>query len=140
MSAENKAVARRLLDAITRGNVDEAASCVADNYLYRGPAGELHGPDGFKQLVQTYLSAFPDLKLTIEDQIAEGDKVATRFLASGTHRGELAGVAASGRKVSVECITISRVVNGLIVEDVELFDQLGMFQTIGTLPAIAAAV
>jgi len=87
-----------------------------------------------------YRSAFPDVVLTIEDQIAEGDKVATRFTARGTHRGELAGVAASGRRVTVAGVTVSRIVNGRVVEDFDVFDQLGMFQTIGKMPALPASV
>ena len=87
-----------------------------------------------------YKSAFPDAVCTVDDQIAEGDTVATRFTARGTHRGELAGVAASGRHVTVPCLTIDRIVNGKIVEEFEVFDQLGMFQAIGTLPALPASV
>jgi len=85
-------------------------------------------------------SAFPDAVCTVDDQIAEGDKVATRFTARGTHRGELSGVAASGRRVTVPCLILDRIVDGKIVEEFEVFDQLGMFQAIGTLPARPASV
>jgi predicted ester cyclase len=77
--------------------------------------------------------------MTVDEQIAEGDKVVTRFTARGTHRAPLAGVAASGRFVTVPCMSIDRIVGGQIVETFELFDQLGMFQSIGTLPALSAS-
>jgi steroid delta-isomerase-like uncharacterized protein len=140
MSAANKAIVRRAIDAISRGDVHEALTCIAPNYLYHGPGVEVHGADGFTQVVNVYLAAFPDLSLAIEEQIAEGDLVMTRFTARGTHRGELAGVQPSGRRVSVPCVLITRVENEKIVEDREVFDQLGMFQQIGKLPALPAGV
>jgi len=137
MSAENKAVVRRLIEAINEGRLDDGAALLADGYVYRGPGGDLHGPQGWKQLVAMYRGAFPDLVLTIDLQIAEGDTVATRFTARGTHRGDLAGVAATGRYLTVPCLMMTRLVKGIVVEDFEQFDQLAMFQAIGKLPAVA---
>jgi steroid delta-isomerase-like uncharacterized protein len=140
MSAENKAIVRRVIDSIATGNVDEAARSIAPDYVWHGPGVEVRGLDGWKQVVTSYLTAFPDLSFTIEDQIAEGDKVATRYTAHGTHRGELAGVAASGRVVAVPCLAVDRIVDGKVVETFEVFDQLGMFAAIGTLPALPESV
>ena len=139
MSADPKAVARLLIDIFNRGTLDDADSVLASNYTYRGPGGDVHGAAGWKQMAQMYRTAFPDVVMTVDEQIAEGDKVVTRFTARGTHRGELAGVPPSGRFVTVPCLAIDRIVSGQIVESFELFDQLGMFQAIGTLPAIAAS-
>ena len=139
MSAENKAVVRRLIEAFNDGRLDDGAALLAEGYVYRGPAGDMHGPQGWKQLAAMYRSAFPDVVLTIDQQIAEGDTVATRFTARGTHRGELASVAPSGRYITLPCLMFTRLVKGIIVEDFEQFDQLGMFQAIGKLPAIAAS-
>ena len=139
MSAETKAVARLLIDIFNRGTLNDADGLLSSNYVYRGPGGDVHGAAGWKQLARMYRTAFPDVIMTIDEQIAEGDKVVTRFTARGTHRGELAGVAASGRLVTVPCLTIDRIVGGQIVETFELFDQLGMFQAIGTLPALSAS-
>lgn len=136
MSADPKAVARLLIDIFNRGTLDDADGVLASNYTYRGPGGDVHGAAGWKQLAQMYRDAFPDVVMAIDEQIAEGDRVVTRFTARGTHRGALAGVAPSGRFVSVPCIAIDRIVDGRIVESFELFDQLGMFQAIGTLPAV----
>jgi predicted ester cyclase len=140
MSAANKAVARRVLEAMSEGNVDDAARLLAPDYVWHGPGAEVHGPDGWKQLASIYLQAFPDLSFTLEDQIAEGDKVVTRYTARGTHRGELSGVAASGRPVAVPCLVIDTIVDGQIVDSFEVFDQLGMFAAIGTFPALPESV
>ena len=140
MSAENKAIVRRVIDSIATGNVDEAARSMSPDFVWHGPGAEVRGPEAWKQVVTSYLTAFPDLSFTIEDQIAEGDKVATRYTAHGTHRGELAGVAASGRVVAVPCLAVDRIVDGKVVETFEVFDQLGMFAAIGTLPALPESV
>lgn len=139
MSTENKAIARRVIEAFNRGDLDAAAGLLAPDYVYHGPNGDLRGPEGWKQLAQIYRSAFPDASMTIDDQIAEGDCVVTRSTATGTHLGELAGVAASRRFVTVPIILIDRIVNGRLAELWEAFDQLGMFQQIGTIPAVAAS-
>jgi len=139
MSADPKAVARLLIDIFNRGTLNDADTVLASNYTYRGPGGDVHGAAGWKQLAQMYRTAFPDVVMTVDEQIAEGDKVVTRFTARGTHRGPLAGVAPSGRFVTVPCLTIDRIVGGRIVESFELFDQLGMFQAIGTLPALSTS-
>ncbi len=138
MSAENKAIARRAIEGFNRGELDAVTALVSADYVYHGPNGDLQGPDGWKQLAEVYRAAFPDATMTIEDQIAEGDRVVTRTTATGTHRGDLGGIAASGRFVSVPIILIDRIVDGRIVETWEAFDQLGMFQQIGSLPPVAA--
>ena len=97
MSAENKAVIQRVFEAFNQGNLDEAAAYFAPEYAFHGPGFEVRGPEGWKQVTAMYRSAFPDVVCTIDDQIAEGDQVATRFTARGTHRGELSGVAARGQ-------------------------------------------
>ncbi len=140
MSAENKAVVRRVFESFNRGELDEAARNIGSDYVYHGPAAELRGPEGWKQVAGMYRSAFPDVICTIDEQIAEGDVVVTRFTARGTHRGELAGVAGSGRTVTVPVVSITRVIGGKLVDEFEVFDQLAMFQAIGTLPALHAAV
>ena len=139
MSAENKAVIRRMVEAFNRGNLGLADELVSGNYVWHGPGGtDVRGPEGFKQVASMYRTAFPDASLTIEDIIAEGDKVVIRWTARGTHQCELMGVAPSGRRVTVPGITISQVVDGKIVEEWETFDQLGMFQAIGTVPSSVA--
>ena len=139
-TAENKALCRRLVDCINGRQLDEAAALHAPFYVYQGPGMEFRGPEGWRQLLAMYLTAFPDLVLQIEDVIGEGDKVALRFTAKGTHRGELAGISGTGRPVTVPCISVLRFANGKITEEHEVFDNLGMFQSIGRMPDITASV
>ena len=140
MNGENKALCRRVVDYINSRQLDEGAALHAPFYVYQGPGMEFRGPEGWRQLVTTYLNAFPDLVLRIDDIIAEGDKVALRFTAKGTHRGELAGIGGTGRPVTVPCISVMRFANGKIIEEYEAFDNLGLFQSIGRMPAITAEV
>ena len=81
-----------------------------------------------------YRSAFPDVRLIIEEQVAEGDKVVTRWIAYGTHQGEMMGIAPTGNQVRVEGITISHIQEGKIVQEWELFDTLGLMQQLGAGP------
>src|SRR5438874_8372174 len=106
MSDANKALARRVFEeCINKGNLSVADELVATDYTYYEPTvGNVRGRDGFKQLVTTYRTAFPDLTLTIDEQIAEGDIVVTRWSGRGTHRGELMGVAPTGKQCSVQGI------------------------------------
>jgi steroid delta-isomerase-like uncharacterized protein len=89
---------------------------------------------GTKQLVTTYRNAFPDIHFTVDEQIAEGDKVVTRWTAHGIHKGELAGIPAAGKSSTVTGISVDKVVNGMIVENWGIFDQFGMMQQLGVIP------
>jgi predicted ester cyclase len=140
MNGENKALCRRVVDCINSRQLDEGAALHAPFYVFQGPGMEFRGPEGWRQLVMTYLNAFPDLVLWIDDIIGEGDKVAVRFTAKGTHRGELAGISGTGRPVTVPCISVMRFANGKIIEEYEAFDNLGLFQSIGRMPALTAEV
>ena len=83
-----------------------------------------------------YRNAFPDIKLTMEEQIAGGDKVITRTSGSGTHRGELFGTAPTGKRVSgLSRIVVTRIANGKVVEDNWVYDTLGMMRQLGAVPA-----
>jgi steroid delta-isomerase-like uncharacterized protein len=133
---ENKEATRRIFEEVlNKGNlalVDELVS--SDNVLY-APTGPVHGSEGYKQFVNMYLSAFPDLQFTIEDLIAEGDKVVTRYTARGTHRGDLQGIPPTGKQVTVTGIVIGRYANNKTVEVWLEFDALGMLQQLGVVPA-----
>ena len=140
MSEANKTVVRSVMEALNRRDLDAAAARLAPQYVWQGPGGQqAYGQEGWRELVATYLQAFPDLEFTIEDLIAEGDKVVARYTVRGTFRGELAGIEPTGRSVSVPCVMVSRIENGQIVEDFEVWDQLAMYQELGALDAVAAA-
>jgi steroid delta-isomerase-like uncharacterized protein len=137
MSEENKEKARRFLEeAFNEGNFGVVDEMVASEYVLHDPASpeEIRGPEGIKRFVQMYRSAFPDTHITVEDLIAEGDEVVTRWRGRGTHQGELFGIAPSGNQVEVTGITISRFEGGKIAEDWTSYDVLGMMQQIGAIP------
>ncbi len=133
---ENKAIIRRIIEeAFNKGNLAVVDDLMATNYVFHGPSGqEVKGPEGFKQMITMYRTAFPDLHLTIDDMVAEGDKVAFRFIFQGTHKGDLMGIAPTGKQVTVTVTVISRFVGGKEVEAWENADSLGMMQQMGVVP------
>lgn len=142
MSAEeNKAVIGRFEERLNRGDVAGAVDgFVTDDVIYHdGPPGLSPGIAGYHQLIGGYVAAFPDLRLTILDMIAEGDKVVARFTVGGTHRGDLMGLAPTGKAMEVNGITILRFRDGKVAEEWELVDMLGMMQQLGAIPAPEAA-
>jgi len=132
MSETNKSLARRLIEeAVNKGNLSVVDEILSPDYVYREPTvGEKRGRAGYREVVTMYRNAFPDIKVTIEEQIAEGDRVVTRFTGTGTHRGELFGTAPTGKRVSVLGVVVDRIVNGKLVEATHLYDTLGMMQQI----------
>jgi steroid delta-isomerase-like uncharacterized protein len=138
MSEENKALIQRFVEeAFNKGNLDVADEVYASTFISHdttAPEGQ-GSPEGVKQFVSTYLSAFPDGHTTVEDSIAEGDKVAYRWTFRGTHQGELMGISPTGEQVEITGITINRLSGGKIEEQWNLFDQLGMLQQLGVASA-----
>ena len=125
---ENKSIYRRYLQAVfNEGRLDQLSELLDPAYVYRdAPPGTPPGAEGIKQVVSMFRSAFPDLKITIEDQIAEGDKVCSRAITRGTHRGEIFGIPPTGKSVLMRGITIVRVVNGRIAESWVSNDVMGL--------------
>jgi steroid delta-isomerase-like uncharacterized protein len=115
---DNKALVRRMTEEVfNKGNVAAAEEFVAPTIVvHRAGVPDAKGLDGFKQAVSALRTAFPDLHLTIEDMVGEGDKVAVRFTYHGTQKGEFRGVAASGKEMTWTTIIIDHIVNGKIQE------------------------
>ena len=135
MSEQNKIIARRIFEEMeSQGNLTVADEIFASDFVNWTLLGEDHGPEGAKQFVTMLRTAFPDLHSTVEDQVAEGDKVATRFTTRGTHRGDLQGIPASGNTMEITGIVLSRFANGKIVEQWGNPDLLGMMRQIGAIP------
>jgi steroid delta-isomerase-like uncharacterized protein len=138
MSEDNKALVRRYFEEIwDKGNLDLIDELFTTNFVRHGPTateGEVHGLEGFKALVSMYRSALPDLRVPIEDLIAEGDRVVTRWTARGTHQGELMGNAPTGDRASVSGILIDRISGGKIEEEWVDYDTLHLMQQIGGVP------
>jgi len=142
MSAENKALARRLLEeAFNAGRLEVTDEIVASDFVGHDPAlpEEVRGPGGLRELIDGYRAAFPDIHITIEDQIADGDRVVTRWSAKGTHQGVLMGMTATGKQATVTGITIDRIAAGRIAESWNNWDTLGLMQQLGAIPAPAMA-
>src|SRR5688572_2179492 len=115
----NKDVIRRLLAEVDRGNLDVIATYYSPGYVDHRPSpirGLAAGRDGVRQAFAVFQRAFPDTRHTIEDLVAEGDRVVARISARGTHTGELFGHAPTGRVVTLTAIAIYRVVDGRIAE------------------------
>jgi steroid delta-isomerase-like uncharacterized protein len=135
---ENRALIQRFVEEVfNHGNLDDVDDIYAPDYVGHtaGSPEQTLGPEGVREFVELYRSAFPDLHTTIEDIVAEGDKVAYRWTAVGTHRGELLGVAPSNNRVELTGITIERIEGSKIVETYNNFDQLGMMRQIEAIPA-----
>ena len=114
---ENKEIVRRVIDEIVnKGELLLADEVLAKNYVYHFPTHDIHGPEGFKEFVTAMRTAFPDLHVTIEDLIAEGDRVAARVIMNGTFKGELMGIAPTGRKLKFPEAVFVRFENGKEVE------------------------
>lgn len=142
MSEENKALARRVIEEIwTKRNLAAADELYASNHVTHDPANPTagRGPEAVKRDASMYLAAFPDLQLTIEELLSEGDRVVTRWTARGTHKGDLMGIAPTGRQVTITGIGVDRIAGGKIQESWSNWDTLGMMQQLGVAPQVAAA-
>ena len=138
---DNKEIVRRVATEPWTGNFEVIDELVADGYIGYDPAmpEPTRGPKGVKEFYGQFLAAYPDASLTIESQIAEGDYVATRWTGRGTQKGDLMGIPATGKQVTVSGITISRIDGGKIAEEWSNWDTLGMMQQLGAVPAATTA-
>ena len=142
MSEANKALVRRVLE---QGFNEHNIAIFTELYgecVYHSPAvGELRGK-AYLDFMASMLKAFPDGRITLEDQFAEADKVVSRWTFVGTHRGEFMGIAATGKRITGSGMAISRILGNQIVEEWEEVDFLGMMRQLGVLtahmPAVAA--
>jgi steroid delta-isomerase-like uncharacterized protein len=139
MSAEEstKAIMRRFWNVWEQGNIDLLEELLAPEYINHTLATPdlPPGPEGVKEVVSMFRSAMPDLRVVIEDMIAEGDKVATRYALEGTHRGELFGVPPTAKHLSIKSMTVERVSEGKIVEHWRVTDELDMMRQLGVFGA-----
>jgi steroid delta-isomerase-like uncharacterized protein len=140
MSAEeNKAIARREMEELFNhtGNLDVADEIYAPDYVGHEPTQpeDIHGVEGARQFAATMRSAFPDLSCTIEDQVAEGDKVVTRWTGRGTHQGEAEELGPpTGKRMEITGISIERISEGKVAESWDNYDAMGMMQQLGMVP------
>ena len=135
---ENRAVALRELEELYNqgGNLDAAEEIYTPDFVGHEPAvGDIRGVEGAKQFAASMRQAFPDLSCTVEDQVAEGDKVVTRWSARGTHQGETEDLGpATGNRMEITGISIERFSDGKVAESWDNYDAMGMMQQLGLVP------
>ena len=136
MSAEeNRALARRSWELVSQRNLDLIEEFYPPDFVWHEPDQDIRGYEQAKQFVSTFLQAFPDINISVEDVIAEGDKVVSRYTIRGTHQGETEAFGPpTGRQMALEGITIHRFEDGKIVEEWERYDNLRALQQLGLAP------
>lgn len=135
---ENENLVRRIIEEVwNQKKLDLIDETYASDYTYHAPnSPALRGPDGYRQVVTTYTSAFPDQHFTIEDLISSDDKVVLRYTTKGTHKGELMGIAPTDLSTTSSGIAIIRFSGAKIAEEWGNWDALGLLQQIGAIPPI----
>ncbi|MBI3048634.1 MAG: ester cyclase [Acidobacteria bacterium] len=142
MSEKNEAIVRRMFEEVWNNRqIDAIERYHTSDFAHRDPQNPAQGLDAFREVVKKYQSAFPDARLEIEDLLSAGDQVVVRWRATGTHRGMLEGLPATGRQAAVTGISIFCLSGDKIREEFVNWDTLGLMQQLGvvTLPGKAAA-
>lgn len=130
----NTATVQDFLNAAwNQGDTSVIDRTVAEQHVEHEPDGDEVGRGHLKEAVLAYRTAFPDLRMCVEDQLADGDRVVTLWTASGTHLGELNGIGATGRAIHVSGIFIHRLADGQIKESWSMFDQIGLLLQLGVI-------
>ncbi|MGH2523087.1 MAG: ester cyclase [Anaerolineales bacterium] len=133
---KNKALVRRFFEEVfNKGNLAVLDELLPDDYIQHSVFGIPSGREAVKQLFAAMGAAFPDAQYTIEDMVAEGDKVVVRGVVLGTHKGAFQGIPATGKQITMSGIDIFRIVDDKLVEHWDAVDQLGMLQQLGVVPA-----
>ena len=132
MSLEkNKAIILSLYEADNKKDLTILDEVISPDFF--DPSFQLRGPEGYKQFETDFFNGFPDWIETIEDVIAEGDKVWVRFTGTGTHKGEWRGLAPTGKKVSFKGVQIWRIVDGKVVAKDSILDLLDALKQLGVI-------
>jgi steroid delta-isomerase-like uncharacterized protein len=144
MSEQNTSLVRRWFQEVwNAGRLETIHELMAPDAVgvgQAGPEAAIHGPDEFQVFVEKLRGAFPDIHVVIEDSFASGDKVAARWSATMTHKGDQLGIPASGKQVRITGITIARIANGQIIQGWDNWDQFTMLREIGAIGEPRAAL
>ena len=137
MSGSNKEVIRAFLeDVINQGQLERANDLVKEDFIELDPfPGQQQGREGLKALILLMRTAFPDMCWTVDEMVAEGEKVVTRFHWTGTHRDTFLGIPATGKSVVANGVVIDRLEAGKMADSRMLMDTLGLLQQLGAIPA-----
>jgi steroid delta-isomerase-like uncharacterized protein len=142
MSDVNKNVVRRLFEEVwNKGNLPVTDELLAPNYAHHDTSTPDvgRGPESEKKRATLYRTAFPDLRLTVEDIIADGETVMARWSCRGTHKGDLRGIAPTGKQFTISGISIARFANGKMTEGWVNWDALSLMQQLGVVPELGTA-
>jgi len=135
MEDKNKAIVRRIIDDVWNARRPELIDDLfRKDFILRTREGRLFGPDGYRHFYTLYIKAFPDLKLTIDDLISEGDRVVCLYTATGTHSGQIMDIAPTGKTITTKGVVITRFSEGKMSESWHFHDDLTLMQEIGALP------
>jgi len=136
MSIEsNKEVLRTFSEEfINTANPELAEALIHPDAAFDAMGTALRGPAGYLQLISMLRSGFPDIQWTLEEMVAEGDKIAARFTMRGTHRGEFLGIVPTGRSIVAKSMAFYRLVDGQIIEEIGLPDMASILRQIGAAP------
>ena len=139
MPTDHKAIVRRLYEDVwNKRKLELVSDLISPSHALHDNnfPGSSVGPEAYRAQMAIYLAAFPDLHFTVEDIVAEKDKVAASWTISGTHKGELWGVRATNKKMSLDGITIHHIANGKIIDSYISSDALGLMRQLGAVPAL----
>jgi steroid delta-isomerase-like uncharacterized protein len=138
MAADPRKVVRRLYEEVwNQRKLETVSELIAPSHALNDPhlAGSAVGPEAYKSILAQFIGAFPDLQFSVEDLIAEKNKVVASWTITGTHKREFRGVPATNKKISFDGVTIHHVAGGKIIESFVTMDYLGLMQQLGVIPA-----
>ena len=138
MSQDSRAIGQRFFEEQDRLRGGPADQLCASTYTIHIAGMGPMDLEGHKQFASMFYAAFPDLRHVIEDTVAEGDKAVVSFTLEGTHKGDFMGIPATGKKVRVSAIVIFQIADGKVTQVFGIFDQAGMMQQLGAVPAVVA--
>jgi len=139
--ADNKAIVRRLYEEVwNKRKLEIISEVISPSHALQAPniSGSYVGPEAYKRQILLFLAGYSDLRFSIEDMIAEQDKVVACWTFSGTHRGDYMGIPATNKKVSVDGMTMHHVAGGKIMDSYSNWDALGMMQQLGVVPPLGS--
>ena len=143
MSTEdNKAIVRRMTEVFyNQGTIERADHFFAASYVHHDPASpQVRDRDGLKEAVRMFRAGCPDLHITTDELVAEGDKVLKRWTYHATHTGNLSGLPPTGKRITMSGLELFRLSDGMIVESWLAYDNLSLMQQVGVIPALEPAV
>ena len=133
--AMRRTIDRVVDEMLNNKNLDAISECYTEGFIWHGPGGRKHpGHAATREMVGGYLTAFPDLRFTLQQLLIDGDKTAGYFRATGVHDGPLGDIPATGKSIDITGLVISRFEGTKIAEEWEVFDELAMLQQIGVVP------